>query len=104
MANLADKVSDVLDKVQSPTSRSGNTVERVAKMIKSGVDKEVIAMQMTKNSATKTTYTVQDVETMQKIYADCNTRVLITKKQANGLIRDQEHSNYVLDNPTLSII
>ena len=47
---VVDTGVDFLDKVSSPTSRAGSTVERAAKMTREGVDKDVIALQMTKNS------------------------------------------------------
>jgi hypothetical protein len=36
-----DTINDVIDKVSTPSSRAGSTVERVGKMLEEGVDKDV---------------------------------------------------------------
>lgn len=95
--NLKDKKEVLLDKVRSPTTRAGNTVERIGKMCKSGVDDEVIALQMTKNSSTNQKYTSQDVKALNKVYQDTMSRVLITKRQAESLIKEQKNENVGLE-------
>jgi len=87
----ADMVSDAIDKVSRPSSRAGYTVERVGKMIEEGVDKEVIALQMSKTSANEK-YTASDVETLGKLYQDVKTKVPITAKQAKVLIKDTKEN------------
>lgn len=90
--NVVDTTVDLLDKVSSPTSRAGTTVERAAKMTREGVDKDVTALQMTKNSPNNQTYTADDVEAYAKLYKDTETKVVITSKQATALIKDQKKS------------
>mgnify|MGYP003589540144 CR=1 FL=1 len=89
LSNLTEKVENALDKVQTPTTRAGNTVERVGKMYESGVDPDVIALQMTKKSPTKKRYTRRDVETLNAVYQDAKSCVLITASQAKSLMQDQ---------------
>ena len=62
LKKAADVVEVVLDKVQTPTSRAGHTVHRVAMMLGNDVDPDVIALQMSKNSATGRTYTATEVK------------------------------------------
>lgn len=91
--NTVDTTADLLDKVSSPTSRAGSTVERAAKMTQNGVDKDVTALQMTKNSPNGQTYSSADVEAYNKLYEDAKTKVVITSKQATALIKDQKNSS-----------
>lgn len=91
-----DFTIDSLNKISSPGSRAGATVERVARMRKANVDPEVIALQMTKSSAKKQTYTVNDVQSFEKLYKDTETRVPMTKAKATALIDDQ-----IEDKPTI---
>ncbi|MBD2779896.1 hypothetical protein [Xenorhabdus szentirmaii] len=90
---LIDFSNDVLEKISSPSSRAGSTVERVGKMVESGVDPDVIALQMTKNSPNETTYTAADVKTCNNIYKDAKTKVVITSEQARSLINDQKNES-----------
>lgn len=48
---LPSQVVDLLDKVHTPASREGNTVERVAALIEAGITSEVVATQMTITSS-----------------------------------------------------
>jgi len=86
---LTDCTIDQLDKASSAGSRAGTTVERVAKMRKAKVDPEVIALQMTKNSAKGQNYTTDDIKAYAKLYKDTETRVPITKAQTTAIIEDQ---------------
>ena len=88
MGKPIDFVTDAIEKVASPSSRSGSTVERVGKMIDAGVSPNVIALQMTENSPNSHTYTTQDIESYSKLYTDSKTKVVITAKQARALIDD----------------
>lgn len=88
--NGLDFVTDGIEKVSSPASRAGNTVERVGKMLDDGVSSKVIALQMTENSFNSQEYTEEDVAACGKVYKDAKTRVLVTAKQARGLSRDQK--------------
>ena len=82
-----------IEKTQSPASRSGHTVERVAKMVRANVDKEVIALQMTKTSHHKQKYTTQDIASYSKLYKDAETNVVITAEQTERLIKDQQSNS-----------
>lgn len=86
---VIDNTSELIEKVSSPASRSGSVVERVGTMCEEGVDLDVIALQMTKNSPNAKTYTIDDVKTCSKIYQDSKTKVVMTSKQARALIKDQ---------------
>ncbi|ELV2844686.1 hypothetical protein VU607_01420 [Enterobacter cloacae] len=79
---------EILDKVASPASRAGNTVERAAKMAKAGVDKTAIAAQLSSGSSTGHKYTPDQVETMVVLYEDCSTKVPLTKSATQALIKD----------------
>lgn len=92
-----DTTTDLLEKVSSPASRSGSVVERAAKMTEEGVDKDVTALQMTKNSPNGQTYTAEDVDAYAKLHKDSTTKVVITAKQARALIKDQQDTNPVAD-------
>lgn len=85
----SDFVENTIDKVSTPSSRAGSSIERIAKMDHANVDKEVIALQMTKNSARGHEYTTKDVETCSKIYSDSITKVVVTADQSRVLISDQ---------------
>lgn len=88
--DISDKTEDILEKAHSPSSRSGHTVERVAKMDAAGVDHEVIALQLTKNSRYGNSYEPSEVPTLLKVHEDNVTAVGITAAQARQLIRDQQ--------------
>lgn len=87
--SVVDTGNDLIEKVSSPASRAGSVVERAGKMREEGVDSDVIALQMTKNSPNAQTYTTNDVEAYSKLYQDSKTKVVITSKQARALITDQ---------------
>lgn len=80
--------SDLLDKISSPASRSGSTVERAAKMARSGVARTAIAAQLSSGSATGHQYTTAEVDTMVVVYADCETKSPLTKAATMALIED----------------
>ena len=82
---VVDSTADLLDKVSSPGSRAGSTVERVGKMRQKNVDAEVIALQMTKNSPKKKSYSTRDIEAYAKLYDDAKTKVVITAAQTRLL-------------------
>lgn len=88
MVDTLEPIVDMYEKVASPRTRAGATVERVGKMRANNVDDEVIALQMTKNSPNGHTYTESDVQLLGRIYEDSKTRVLITAKQAKALVCD----------------
>jgi hypothetical protein len=88
MNKTLDFATDTLEKVASPSSRSGSTVERVGKMLAADVSPNVIALQMTENSPNSHTYTTQDIESFGKLYIDSKTKVTITAKQTRALMND----------------
>jgi hypothetical protein len=89
-----DFTIDALDKVSSPGSRAGATVERVAKMCKANVAPEVIALQMKMNSVNNQNYTPDDIKAYAKLYKDTKTRVPLTKAQATAIIEDQKKKEH----------
>jgi peptidyl-tRNA hydrolase len=94
--SVSDFTTDSIDKISSPASRAGSTVERVGKMRKANVHSEVIALQMTKNSAKKQAYEVRDIEAFEKLYNDTQTKVGITAKQARTLIEAQQQDEHTI--------
>lgn len=81
-------LTDQLEKVASPASRSGSTVERVGKLLDANVPPNVIALLMTENSPNSQQYTTQDIKSFGKLYADSKTKVCITAKQTRALINE----------------
>ena len=92
--NTIDSINDGIEKVSSPSSRAGWTVQRVGVLLEDGLSPKVIALQMTENSPTKATYTSSEVIGMGKLYEDSKTKVVLTAKQTRALINDQKtHSS-----------
>jgi len=87
---LPSQVVDLLDKVHTPGSRAGNTVERVAALIEAGVTPATVATQMTSTSPSGQVYDAQSVEVLVSLYEDCKTRAPLTKKVTEALIQDQQ--------------
>ena len=90
IGNVLDKGVDALDKISTPSSRSGSTVQRVSRLAESGVAPEAIALQLSTNSHNQQAYSKEDVQAYSKLYLDSKTKVGITAEQTRGLIRDQE--------------
>lgn len=82
-------VGDFVDKVSSPTSRSGHTVSRIVAMYDAGVSERTIASQLTDSSSKKFKYSVVHVRAFVALYSDCKTKPPITSSVANSLIKDQ---------------
>ena len=97
MSKIIDKTADAFEKLGSPASRAGHSTERVAKLSKAGVDPEVIALQMTKNSKIGQVYTKDDILTLKKLYNDCEAKVVITRAQTRALMNDQNKNEKVTD-------
>lgn len=85
---IKEKLSEFDDSISSASTRAGRTIKRVENMTKAGVDAEVQALQMTKQSPTQQQYDVRDVEAFQKLAADTRVGVPITQQQVNALIQD----------------
>lgn len=106
MTSIPDKISaqviDTFEKVASPASRAGVTVERVGKLIEGDISSpSIIAQIISERSSNGFTYDESDVETMHKLHLDSKTTVGITVKQVNALTKDYE--DYVIgDNCVLS--
>ncbi|MPQ75776.1 hypothetical protein [Hydrogenovibrio sp. JE_KL2] len=101
---IADSLSDLIEKVSSPASRSGSVVERVGRMVEEDVDLDVIALQMTKNSPNSQKYTRNDVEAYSRLYKDSKTKVTITAKQSRALINDQLKTNSVNNDVSFQLL
>lgn len=86
----ADTATDSIEAIMPATTKAGGVVNRVASLDKAGVDHEVIALQMTKNSARGNKYEKEEIPTLVKIYEDCKTRVPLSAKSARKLVQDQE--------------
>jgi hypothetical protein len=84
-----DATVNALEQVSTPTIRAGWAVGRVGKMLEKGVDPQVIAMQMTKNSPKGTRYTASKVQAYGELYQDAKTKAPITAEQSKALIKDQ---------------
>jgi hypothetical protein len=95
--NAVDTAKDAIDKVSGPTSRAGHCVDRVSKLDNNGVQKSVIAAQLTANSPNKQQYTVQDVDTLLKLAKDVKTKVVITAKQYTALSNDEKNNTPSMD-------
>lgn len=83
----------------------GRAVDRVGRMLEGGVDEEVIALQMTRQSektGCRQVYTVSDVETCGKMFRDASAGcILMTSQQADVLIRDSaENTTQEQDTPS----
>ena len=89
ISNIADGATDLIEKVSSPASRAGSAIERAGRMLEEGVDPEVIALQMTKNSPNGKRYTVAKVQAYSDLYEDAKTKAPITAAQTRALIQDQ---------------
>ncbi len=97
LLNKAVYVTDnFFDKVSSPASRAGYTVERVGRMLEAGVSPRTIATQMSDNSTNKINYTEQDILAFGNLYQDAKTKVGITSEQARALIADKQENDIAL--------
>lgn len=81
-------IGDVLDEMSTSKSRAGASVQRIYEMSQSGLSDKIAALLMEENSANNFKYTPREVKTIVKLYEDCKTKVLVTKAQANVIIKD----------------
>ena len=84
---MIDTIKDTIDKVSTPTMRTGSTIYRVHKLYESNISPKVIALQMTENSSNKK-YTEKDIYSYIKVFEDCQTKVAITAQQTKALLED----------------
>ena len=103
MTNLiiktAEQFSDLWEeKTSNQTSRTGTVASRIVSSLAHEVDPDVIALQMTKNSAKanpkeSSTFTGEDVIAYAKLYYANRTRSILPRHQTGALIREQKASN-----------
>lgn len=86
---ITDRATDLIEKVSSPASRAGSAAERAGRMLEEGVDPDVIALQMTKNSPNGKRYTAAKVLAYGDLYEDSKTKAPLTARQTRALIKDQ---------------
>jgi len=91
---VQDKAVDALEKCSSSRTRAGNVVERVGKMDAAGVSHTAIAAQLTENSPTRKTYTVEAVAVLCNVYIDSRSGTLVTAKQTTALIEDARNNEW----------
>ena len=78
-------------KTHTQTSRTGITIERIISMYENGINIDVIALQITKNSKNER-YTPEDIKSYIKLGQDTKPKVLITKSQKESLEKDQKEN------------
>jgi len=77
-----------MTKTHTNSSRTGIAIERIYEMSKEGVDHEVIALQISRNSDVK--FTTNDIKAYCKLHEVAKTKAPITKKQTKALTKDQK--------------
>ncbi|ELA8131901.1 hypothetical protein [Vibrio parahaemolyticus] len=89
--DIKDQAIDTIDKMSTPTTRSGSVLNRVAGLREHNIPNNVIALLMTETSPTKKSYTEEDVDSYDKLYNDCRSGVPLTAEATRGLMRDAEN-------------
>ena len=95
MQKMADKAIDLFERVVSDqTSRTGDAAARITSALANGVDAEVIALQMSKNSKKNNpdnpvTFTEEKVFAIRDLFDANQTRSAYTKEQSGEMIRMQ---------------
>lgn len=89
---IKDTIVDSLDKVSTPTSRVGVTIERIVKMANAGVSNRAIVAQLEDNSHSGQKYSEEQVDGFKKLYKDAETKVGVAASQARALISDQQEA------------
>ena len=87
---VGDRGKDLLDKARTPASRAGQVVARVTSLRADQVDRDVIALQMTKTSPTGQRYTPEMVDAIEALGRDSITGVALTAAQTRALSNDQK--------------
>ena len=94
--DAANVLTDTLENLTSTqTSRTGHTAARVASSLANNVDRDVLALQMTKNikknnPENPVKFTGSDMDAIAKLHQANRTRSALTKKQTGALIREQQ--------------
>lgn len=90
---VAAKICDAFEGLTSTqTSRTGHTAARITSALDNGVDPEVLALQITKNSlknnpTSPVTFTATEMHTIAKLHAANKSRPALTRHQTGALIR-----------------
>jgi len=93
---VADGLTDTWEDLTSDqTSRTGHSAARIASALANGVDPEVIALQMTKNSQKNNPdnpvqFTGSEMPVIAKLHQANQTRSAFPKQQAGALVREQK--------------
>ena len=90
---LCDKAFDMIDKVNTPRGRAGSTIERIGKLVESGMPPPAIAIMMTANSKNGHHYTNDHVEAARMMWEDCVSRPLIKSSEAKAALKEQNLCN-----------
>lgn len=90
---ICDKAVDMIDKVNTPRGRAGSTIERIGKLVESGMPPAAIAIMMTANSKNGYNYTTDHVEAARMIWDDCVSRPLIKSSEAKAALKEQNLCN-----------
>ncbi|EHX3070557.1 hypothetical protein K3V08_005013, partial [Escherichia coli] len=80
-----EKLNNFLDKISTTNTRAGHTITRIAKLSDAGVSDDVIALQLSSNSANGFRYTADEIKAYKKLHNDVKTKVGITSKQTKAL-------------------
>ena len=85
-------MEQLLDKIRTPKSRAGDTVERIGKVRKKQVTRKQIADQMSANSKSGISFDERDVVAYEKLF-DCSQKgVLLTARQARELMAEVDQA------------
>ena len=92
-ANLAGDMAEKL--LSHQNGRTGRAAHRVARMVENKVDKDVIALQLTKNSEKNNpkdpkAFTSQDVDSIVKFHEANQSSVAIDLDQTASLIKQEK--------------
>lgn len=93
---VVDGLTDTWEDLTSDqTSRTGHSAARIASALANGVDPEVIALQMTKNSQKNNPdnpvqFTGSEIPVIAKLHQANQTRSAFPKQQAGALVREQK--------------
>ena len=108
LTNTADNVCDIWEDVTSnQTSRTGHSAARVASSLANGVDPEVLALQVTKNSKKNDpdnadVFSANDILAVDKWHKANKKRSAYPKRQAGALIRGQRIDDGNNLNPSIA--
>lgn len=96
--SIIDTMSDWSDKLASKSKRIERTIDRANRMAKKNVSPDAILAQLNARRVNGVRWNHQDLGTFQKLDLQCTTRVGVTKKQTDALIKDAEDSEKDCEN------